>query len=175
MPPGLFLLVSQIDNSVCLAYKSLERFGFEETDLALYAEGSLEIVDYLFLKAFNLAVALKQRCVDELNADFKGIGKALTAHNELIVCAYLLCAYEHALDLRREYIYAAYLEHIVAPALDLVHSDSCSSAFAGRIVEPCNIAGSVSEKRNALFSQRGYEQLARFALSESIRRIHRVP
>ena len=56
-----------------LADKSLECLGLKQADLALDTQSGLEIVHYLLLKPLDFAVALKQRCVNKLNTDFKCI------------------------------------------------------------------------------------------------------
>ena len=56
-----------------LADKSFECLRLKQADLALDTKGGLEIVHYLLLKPLDFAVALKQRCVNKLNTDFKCI------------------------------------------------------------------------------------------------------
>ena len=56
------------------------------------------------------------------------------------------------LNLRGEYIYATDNEHIIASALGLSHSDSCSAASTFFSCECTDISCAVSDKRKSLFT-----------------------
>ena len=96
------------------------------------------------------------------------IRKIRPCQYQLIVRRYLVKAHKHRLDLRREHIHSADLQHIVRASARLCHSRKRSSALARLVIYLRDVLRSVTQDRYALFGKCCYNKLSLAALVKHI-------
>ena len=164
---GLVVKFSLVDYADSLAFTSCDGLGSDKVYLGIDSEHGLDRLSERALLDGKILDGIRELVGAELNVNVEGI-VVLYAVNLDEVVGGVAFVKKNGFDLGGEYVNAADDEHIVASAHGLCHLDECSAAGALLAGENADIAGTVTEKREAFLIKVGEYKLTLGAFGENL-------